>query len=175
SYRHVRDNAELGGTLFHPGAFIEFFASQFAVFGPLCFAALLVIAARPRALAEPRARLLAAFALPTLAMMLVVSLLSRAQPNWAAPAYVSAIILVVAWLLNLGWRRWLGASIALNLAAVILLFGAADALKATGIGMPAKYDPLHRLRGWRELGQAVAPLLAAHPGLTLLADDRELV
>src|ERR1043166_4842132 len=87
SYRHVRDNAEIAGVLFHPGAFLEFFASQFAVFGPLCFAALIAIAARPRSLAEPRARLLAAFALPALVMMLGVGLLSRAQPNWAAPTY----------------------------------------------------------------------------------------
>ena len=49
--------------------------------------ALIALIARPRMLAERRAGLLAAFALPTLAMMLAVSLLSRAQPNWAAPAY----------------------------------------------------------------------------------------
>jgi hypothetical protein len=36
-------------------------------------------------------------------------------------------------------------------------------------------DPLHRLRGWRELGQQVAGLLATHPRLTLLADDREVL
>jgi hypothetical protein len=41
--------------------------------------------------------------------------------------------------------------------------------------VPAKYDPLHRLRGWRDLGHSVAALLAAHPGLTLMADDRELL
>jgi len=41
--------------------------------------------------------------------------------------------------------------------------------------VPGKYDPLHRLRGWRELGDKVSPLLAANPGLTLLADDRELL
>ena len=31
------------------------------------------------------------------------------------------------------------------------------------------------LRGWRELGESVSALLAAHPGLTLLADDREIL
>ena len=34
---------------------------------------------------------------------------------------------------------------------------------------------MHRLRGWRDLGQSVAAILAAHPDLTLLADDRELL
>jgi hypothetical protein len=86
SFLHVRDNAGLSGSLVHPTAFLEFLGSQFGVIGPLFFAALILIVARPRALFEPRARLLAAFALPTLAMMLALSLLSRAQPNWAAPA-----------------------------------------------------------------------------------------
>ncbi len=68
-----------------------------------------------------------------------------------------------------------GAGVALRLLAAIALFGAADALAAIGIAVPAKYDPLHRLRGWRELGGEVAAILRAHPGLTLLADDRELL
>ena len=175
SYLHVRDNAELSGPLFHPMAFFQFFGSQFGVFGPMCFAALLVIIAHPHDLAESRARLLAAFALPTLAMMLGVSLLSRAQPNWAAPTYVSASVLVVRWAIARDWRRGLRLAIVLNLAGIVVLFGAADALAAIGIRVPAQYDPLHRLRSWRSLGQSVGDLAAAHPGLTLLADDRELL
>jgi 4-amino-4-deoxy-L-arabinose transferase-like glycosyltransferase len=175
SYLHVRDNAELSGRLLHPGALLDFLGSQFVVIGPLFFAVLLAIVVQHRALWEPRARLLAAFALPTLAMMLTISLLSRAQPNWAAPAYVSGIVLVVAWALGCGWRRLVVASIALNLAAAVALFGTVDALAAIGVAVPAKMDPLHRLRGWRELGQRVSALLAAHPGLTLLADDREIL
>jgi 4-amino-4-deoxy-L-arabinose transferase-like glycosyltransferase len=175
SYLHVRDNAGLSRGLVHPEAFLEFLGSQFAVAGPLLFAALLSIVARPRLLREPRARLLAAFALPSLAMMLCLSWLSRAQPNWAAPAYVSASVLVVGWALTWGWRRWVGASVAINLAIAVAAFGATGALTDAGIRVPAEYDPLHRLRGWRELGDQVSRLLALHPGLTLLADDRELL
>lgn len=175
SYLHVRDNAELSRQLLHPVAFLEFLGSQAGVIGPLFFVALIALVVRPRMLADRRAAMLAAFALPTLAMMLAISLLSRAQPNWAAPAYVSAIVLVVAWALDRGWRRWVGASIALNLLAAAALFGTADALAAIGVAVPAKFDPLHRLRGGRELGERVSVVLAAHPGLTLLADDRELL
>ena len=46
---------------------------------------------------------------------------------------------------------------------------------AFGLQLPAEYDPLHRLRGWRDLGREVGAALAAHPGLTLFADDRELL
>jgi hypothetical protein len=34
---------------------------------------------------------------------------------------------------------------------------------------------MRRLRGWQELGDQVSRLLVAHPDLTLLADDRELL
>jgi len=175
SYLHTRDNAAMSGPLFHPDAFIEFFASQFGVFGPLLFAGLILLIATGRTLAEPRARLLAAFALPTLAMMIAVSLLSRAHANWAAPTYVSATVLVVAWALRRGWRRLIAVSIALHLAAVGLLFTGREALAVFGLDLPAQYDPLRRVRGWRDLGAEVGKDLAAHPGLTLFADDRELL
>jgi dolichyl-phosphate-mannose-protein mannosyltransferase len=175
SYLHTKDNAALSGPLFHPGAFIEFLASQFGVFGPLLFAGLIWLIATWRGLAEPRAHLLAGFALPTLAMMIAVSLLSRAHANWAAPTYVAATVLVVAWALQRGWRRLIAASIALHLAAVALIFTGREALAGLGVDVPAQYDPLRRVRGWRELGAEVGKELAAHPGLTLFADDRELL
>jgi 4-amino-4-deoxy-L-arabinose transferase-like glycosyltransferase len=175
SYLHTRDNAALNGSLLHPEALLEFFGAQFGVFGPLLFAGLILVTATPRSFAEPRARLLAAFALPTLAMMLVVSFLSRAHANWAAPTYVSATVLVVAWALQHGWRRVITFSIALHLAAIALLFTGRETLAALGIELPAQYDALRRLRGWRTLGSEVGAALAAHPGLTLFADDREVL
>jgi 4-amino-4-deoxy-L-arabinose transferase-like glycosyltransferase len=175
SYLHTKNNAGLSGPLFHPGAFIEFFGSQFGVFGPLFFAGLIVLAATPRALVEPRARLLAMFALPTLVMMLAVSFLSRAHANWAAPTYVSATVLVIAWALRRGWRGIVIFSIALHLIAVGFLFNSRETLAAFGFEQPAQYDPLRRLRGWRDLGTRVSEVLAAHPGLMLFADDREVL
>jgi 4-amino-4-deoxy-L-arabinose transferase-like glycosyltransferase len=173
SYVHVKDNAGMDEPLIHPAAFLEFFSSQFAVFGPLFFAGLIFLAISPRTFIEPRARLLATFALPTLAIMLAVSFVSRANANWAAPAFVSATVLVVAWALDHGWRKLVILSIALHLAAVATLFTGRDALATFGIELPAKYDALGRLRGWRTLGSTVGAALAGHPGFTLFADDRE--
>src|SRR6516162_1021689 len=56
SYRHTAANAGLSARLFHPGAFLDFFAAQFAVFGPLFFAGLLLLATRRRVFFEPRAQ-----------------------------------------------------------------------------------------------------------------------
>jgi 4-amino-4-deoxy-L-arabinose transferase-like glycosyltransferase len=174
SYLHTRDNADLNGPLFHPKMFLEFLGSQFGVFGPIFFAALLALAVlAPRRLRDRRAALLACFALPTLAMMLVVSFLSRAQPNWSAPTFVSGIVLVVAWLLAQGRTRLVAASVALDLLLAVAVFGAHDLLPLVGLQLPARYDPLHRLRGWKVLGRSVSQLLATHPGVLLLSDDRE--
>src|SRR5581483_11229264 len=173
SYLHVRDNAALGRSLFHPQSLAAFVAAQFGVFGPVFFAGLVALAAAPRKLAEPRARLLACFAFPVLALLALVALASHAEPNWAAPAYVAASPLVVAWGLRRGWRRAVAASIALNLAAALVVFGLGPAAAALGHPLPGKTDPLHRLYGWRRLGEQVAARLAAHPGAKLLADDRE--
>jgi 4-amino-4-deoxy-L-arabinose transferase-like glycosyltransferase len=175
SYLHTKDNADLNGSLFHPDALVEFFGSQLGVFGPLLFAGLIWLCATPGALAESRARVLAAFALPALAMMIAVSLLSRAHANWAAPAYVSATVLVVAWALRRGWRTPIALSIGLHLAAVGLVFTGREALAAFGLELPAQYDALRRVRGWHQLGAAVSEALAAHPELRLLADDREML
>jgi 4-amino-4-deoxy-L-arabinose transferase-like glycosyltransferase len=169
SYLHVRDNAGIVGAPFHPMAAAEFVASQFAVFGPIFMALLIAIAASPAAWRDWPGRLLAGFAFPVLAVVLIVSFLSRAQPNWGAPAYLSATVLVVAWGLRRNRCRTLAVAIGLNLALAAAAFGAAL------VGLPAKADPLHRLRGWHRLGEAVAAELRAHPGLTLLADDREVL
>jgi 4-amino-4-deoxy-L-arabinose transferase-like glycosyltransferase len=175
TYLHVRDNAELRGALIHPEALFEFLISQLGVFGPLFFVVTLLLCIAPTRFGGPRAQLLSAFAWPTLLIVTVVSLLSRAQPNWAAPAYVSAVVLLVAAALERGWRLTLAASIALHLAAAIVLFGGSEAIANAGFDVPATYDPLHRLRGWRTLGDKVGAALAAHPDLRLMADDREIL
>src|SRR5690348_9445181 len=105
SYHHTSANAASHGALFNPSHLVEFVGSQFAVFGPIGFAALLVIiGAARRTLTSRPAALLAIFTLPTLAMMVVVSFVTHAEPNWAAPVYVSAAVLVTAWLVRGGHR-----------------------------------------------------------------------
>jgi len=174
SYRHTGENAAFGGSLFHPKAFLEFFSSQFAVFGPVLFGTLLALVTLFwREFADKRMRLLAAFTLPSLAMMLVVSFLSRAHPNWAAPAYVSASILVTAFLIERGRIFLVGASVALHLAAAVLLVEGRQIAEASGFRLPAKYDLLHRVRGWHTLGNRVGEMLAERPNAILLGDSRE--
>jgi 4-amino-4-deoxy-L-arabinose transferase-like glycosyltransferase len=174
SYKHTEANANLAGPLIHPGAFLEFLSAQFGVFGPILFGTLLVIVCVfPRALADKRARLLAVFALPTLAMMLIVSFLSRAHANWSAPTYVSATVLVAAFLVMRGRTILLAASIVLHVAAALFLVGGRPAAAALGTELPAKLDLLHRVRGWSVLGRTVGDMLAKRPGVILMTWSRE--
>lgn len=179
SYLHTRDNANLGGPLFHPRHFFEFFGAQFLVFGPIFFGGLiLLVGSMARRRPERRVALLACFALPTLAMMLVASFLSRAQPNWSAPTFVSATVLVVAWLLAQGRAAVVAAAVTLDIAVVVAAVIAHDAAPVLGVELPAWFnhaDQLRRLSGWQRLGHSVSAMLQNHPGTLLMADDREVM
>lgn len=174
SYAHTGENANLSGPLFHPLQLLEFLLSQAGVFGPILFGAFLALLAA-RAFGDGRDRLLAWFSLPVLAAVTALSLLSRSNANWAAPAYVAATILVVAWLLRCGRTRLVSASVALHVAVGALLMGGAEAAAALGAPLPAKFDPWARLRGWSDIGDTIGGLLAQRPGFFIASDDREVL
>jgi hypothetical protein len=175
SYHHTEANANLHGFALHLHPFLDFVAGQFGVFGPIFLVVLLiVIAGGGRAVADRREALLLAFSLPTLVIMLVEAILSRAQPNWTAPVYLSVTILVVAWLRARGKDLLVQWSVVLHIAMAVVVFGGADIAKAIGHPLPGKLDPLHRLRGWQRLGRSVAPLRWQSGGMPMLSDGREL-
>ena len=177
SFAHTAANANLAGPLINPGEFLEFLAAQFAVFGPILFAALLVclLSRRPWT-GDSRYRLLASFTFPTLVLVLALALLSRANANWAAPTYVAGTVLVTGWALEKGRRLIVTASLALHLVLAFALFGwtlieggAADLVSS------ARIDPFKRVQGWRQLGDAVSRVSARFPGVPLLFDHRRLM
>jgi 4-amino-4-deoxy-L-arabinose transferase-like glycosyltransferase len=177
SYRHTGDNANLIGDLFHPLKLAEFVGSQFGVFGPLLFGALLflLIARWGRLRRDERSWFLTAFALPPLIVVAVEALVSRAHANWAATAYVTATVLVAAWCRAMPRLCLvLPISLVLHLAAAGVMVGYHDLARAAGVTLSRATDPFHRLRGWNFLGNAVAAQLLQHPGFVLMTDDRLL-
>lgn len=175
SVQHTAEISQLDQGLFHPDAMLEFFFAQFAVFGPIMFTGLLVLAARPRIWRlDARMRLLAAFVFAPLAAFISLSLLSRAFANWAAFSYISASALVVAvWLVN-GHRRWLIATLVLNLLFAAAIYHLHDFTRVFDIQLTRKTDPYSRVTGYRELGQQVAQRLQAYPDARLVSNDRKL-
>ena len=169
---HVGANANLGGELFRPMELLAFLFSQAGVFGPLLLAALawrtaLLFRRRP----DPREGWLLCFCLPILALVAVQALLSRANANWAAPAYVAATVALAGWAAGEGRLALAKLSVALHLAAAAVV--SVYVLDLPGVRPPLESDPLRRMRGWEETAAGVSAAMRAHPGRTLLLDDRK--
>jgi 4-amino-4-deoxy-L-arabinose transferase-like glycosyltransferase len=176
SLRHLGENAALGGPLLHPLNLLEFLGSQAGVIGPLLLAAVAALLWRWRdTVRDPRQGLLLAFTLPLLAAISLQALLSQANANWAAPAWIGGTLAAVAWLLGGERRRWLAWSTGVNLALGALVLALALAHAGRPSTLPAWSDPFRKQRGGEELGLAVADALAAHRDAYLLMDARKLI
>lgn len=175
---HTADNANWQGGLIHPLKALEFIGAQFGVFGPILFAALLVITWRAYKEGVPASdRLLLAFTWPVLGIIIFQAFLSRAHANWAAVSYVAATVLVTATMVrNLDWG-WLKASLALH---VVLVGGIALAAALAGrAALPLNAEPFARTLGWRALADVTRMELesarkAGKPYAAVLTDDRAL-
>lgn len=180
TFAHTAENASWQGSPFQPGKAAEFLLGQFGVFGPILFGALLVIAwraARSPAEIERADRVLLAFSLPVLVLVTLQALISRAHANWAAPAYVAAIVLVTAAMLRERAWRWMQASFAIHVLIAVVL--AAATWQAGRFALPAIGDPFARTLGHRALADAVRTALAeaeraGAPIRALLTDNREI-
>ena len=179
SYRHTASNADVRDFGLHPLSVLEFLGAQLGIFGPLFFAVLIWIALQAlRGKADRRTLLLLMFSAPFVVIFSGQALMSRAQPNWIAAAYVTGCVLVVGWLYERKRDAWVQWSVVLHVVAAVAYLGAGDAIRATHITEVAGYrlpDPLHRLRGWARLGRSVSELRNQHAELPLLGDDRELM
>lgn len=179
TFSHTADNARWSGSLGHPGKALEFLATQFGVMGPILFGALLVIVWRARkgfsALPESD-RLLLAFSVPVIALITTQAFLSRAHANWAATAYVAAVVLVTAVMMRDHAWAWLKSSLALN--AVIAVVIALATWQAGSFTLPGVGDPFARTLGNRALADVVKETIAQRaaagsPVRSIVVTDRE--
>ncbi|WIM05501.1 MAG: glycosyltransferase family 39 protein [Candidatus Nitricoxidivorans perseverans] len=174
--RHTAEISQLDRKLFHPDSFLYFAAAQFAVMGPLLLPALIRAAADRRTWrSDPRQRLLVLFSVPVLGLFLMLSLLSRANANWAAPAYVAATVLAAAWLAREGRRRWFAAAVAINLLMAATLYHWHRIAPAIGIELGRRTDPFDRLRGWDAAGRQLAGPLRETGCRAVAAGDRTAI
>ena len=174
TFRHTGDNIQGSGLAFSPAKGFEFIAAQFFVFGPVTCTVLLLALARIAAPEITRAdRLMLAFAIPPLALVTAVAFITRALANWAAPAFISAVIVAVAILIRRGAWNWLAASLGIGLVTqAALLVGDAT---ATRLKVPwlANGDVYHRTLGWRALGERAGELARRSGARTIASDARD--
>ena len=178
TFSHTADNANWSFDALHWGNALEFVAAQFGVFGPILFAGLIVVVVRLlRGGLSRQDRLLLAFSVPIIVAVTAQALISRAHANWAATAYVAASILMAATLVRDSSGRWLGASVVLHGALILILaFGNALAGKFT---MPMGLDPHSRVVGWNRIAAAARSEIdraaaAGQPYRAVLTDDRSM-
>ncbi len=152
TFAHTADNAKWSGSLFSVPSAIEFFAAQAGVFGVVLFGGLIWAAwrARGKTLA-PQQKLLFAFSIPVILLITAQAFVSRAHANWAAVAYVAASILVVAELLAHDFKFLLRGSLALHIAALVLV-GSGNAI-AGRFTLPGGVDPYERVLGWKAIAE----------------------
>lgn len=176
TFEHTLDNADW---IRDPGAragwnfanLAEFFFSQFAVFGPVLFAALIWATFRGGA-GDQSQRLFLLCSVPIVLIVCGQALLSQAYANWAASAYLSGTLAVVPMLVRYRWLIW--PSIALHGAFALLIPIAAV------FGTEWRYGAEDRLMLARYLGRAEmsAEIVtrARDAGVdTVVADDRDIL
>ena len=170
--QHTLDNASWirdagNGALLHPVALLEFFATQFAVAGPVLFAALLMATRSP----DRRIRALLLFSLPVIALVCIQALLSRAYGNWAFAAYLPGTLAAVAWMITRS-RRWLELSLAVNLALSLVV----PVLTIIGPGVTIAGRPiLARYMGRDELSRQILELADETRPSAIVTSDRDVL
>lgn len=169
---HTMDNVgwvrEAAGPSLNFGSLAEFFGAQFAVFGPVLFAALLWAATDPR---PPMRRALLAFSLPVLLVVCVQALLDRAYANWAVVAYYAGVLVAVPFLLQRA-PKLLSASLVLNtMIAVILPALTILAPWPDRAGQPL----LQRYLGQAALSRQIIDAAERSGVTTVLAGDRAIL
>jgi 4-amino-4-deoxy-L-arabinose transferase-like glycosyltransferase len=181
---HTASNANWGGSLFNFDEFTDFIVGQFGVIGPLLMLMLIFGLAtlrtrlREAGLRAPADVFLLAFSLPILIIVAGQAFISRANANWAAPAYVGLTVLVAVWALRLLRPRILAASLLLHLALAGLVYAAVlnptvlATLDSLGSKAPVS-NGFKRMKGWDEIGLIVTALAESRPYTAILSDDRE--
>ncbi len=185
--KHTAANANWQGQLFSFRKLGDFLGAQLGVFGPVLFVVFLIglmTLVRRMKTATPGAdQFLALFSAPILFVACAQAFVSRANANWAGPAYVAATILAVAWLVRGGDRVWLSlgglkarlrsllwVSLSLHLISGLTLYGlitVPGAIETFGLENAFK-----DLRGWDKFAPRIARIAAAGDYRVLMTDYR---
>lgn len=151
----------------HPDRMAEFVFSQFAVFGPVLFGALLWRLWRYEGMEE---RMLLCVALPILIIVSVQAFMEKAYANWAVGAYFAAVLIVVPPLLARA-PGFLRLSMGINgVVAVALPLLTLFPTLSFGNG-----PLLQRWLGQASLSAQIAAAAEAAGGLPVVADRRDVL
>lgn len=143
--------------------FGEFLGAEFLLLNPVFFVALTWAAIAFWRHHRHNPKLLYYFAMgaPLFLAYLLFSFRGRVLPNWIAPAVVPLFCLMAAywdtrWRLgNRNVQQWLCVGLLTGGITVILAHDTRLVEQLTNLRVPAEYDPLGRVRGWKETAARV--------------------
>jgi 4-amino-4-deoxy-L-arabinose transferase-like glycosyltransferase len=151
-------DAHRGSALVHEAAL---FGGQLALVSPLLLAMLAVAAWRAaRQRADSVRAMLGIVAVVTWLAFVASALRSAVEPNWQAPAYLSAIALAASTDGGVRWRRALRAAVVVGL---VLTVGISVQALAPFLPISASLDPTAAGAGWDALADRVRAARAAVP------------
>ncbi len=176
TWSHTIDNVNLDDGIINPINLLEFVGAQFGVFGPILFAILVWASLdliRKKRLTKGRSErdiFLLSFGVPVLVIVAVLSFTFKANANWAAPAFLTSCVFVVAWLLRQDSMRLMYISHGLHGAFAIFLI--AVALSPSFAGYALNDESIDKVSGWDELADHVHALVNDSPFEVVLTDHR---
>jgi hypothetical protein len=148
---------------FQPRFLYEFVGAEAGLLNPIFFFALVwaVAGSLARARRQPLTLYLLAMGLPVFGGYLLYTLRARVLPNWIAPAVVPLFaVMVIYW--EQRWlagsrhvKPWLTAGLTLGFGFVGFMHAPELLKPLTGLDVPRKFDPLRRVRGWKEVAQTL--------------------
>ena len=169
---HTKDISGVEQSSLDWASFANFSLSQFAVFGPLSLSLLLILFFKSGSW-DGRWWFLFASASPLMLLVLMQSLQSDANMNWATPSYVGFVVLLALWLRNS--PRLAAIVFISNLTIVSAIYHYDDIAKYLDFELTDSTDPFSRQRGWAELASKTSDLLNQCSGAALLSESREVL
>lgn len=148
----------------------DFFGGQAGLASPILFILLGIAVARSLSRRSDEKRfMLATIALVSFVFFVYSATRRRVEPNWPAPAYIPAVVLLVTMPLGATAKKWLNAGVVLAavMSALIYVQGVVPVLPIN----PAK-DPIARAHGWADVAHRVDSIVKATSGTTWLGGDR---
>jgi hypothetical protein len=104
--------------------------------------------------------------------MLALAYVTRAQPNWAAPAYVAGALLAARFLTATGFGRLLRWHAGLGVVAGGAVYALAALYAAEGEGLARTPDPFKKMRLAEPFCGVALPAFQEEGAEVLLADNR---
>jgi len=172
SFSHTSDLSGMKEKVFHPNKFFEFFGLQFLVFGPILFYYFWVMVFKRAIVKNEKYLILFLFAITTLAVIMILTFYSRSYANWAAVTYVSATIMVVAYLIEQKKEKLLKLSVVIHTLLAVVFFHYHTLAALAGVELTRKIDPYKRVSGWSDVGAQIVKAHKEYPNTILLTDGR---